>query len=543
MGVIKRWCLDVVLYWGLVAASVQVAQAGAQTLIAPAVSEGNYTVTVPDTCSSCLYIWLEERTDTSSWQQVGGSTYTVAGKPPGTYYYRAGYYFWVDPTIFSVATSYGPEARVVVSSTVPGVDSLTTQLNYTYETRVGDANADGRLDLFVDRTSGGVSGNGTIESVLLLLGSTGRFSTQVPSAAQAAAARAWPLAGVGLALGDYNADGFVDVLLKGVGAAVAASGVPSQIVYAPGQLLTTAPRGVRAVDAALKRFAIDAHDYVADTAYFQKNAPYVTVYVTYYYYYCDGQQYYDYGYGYGSYCMLVPYTVPFVTQDYSGFSSEALEAWSQEAAIQRGEITPAQGVDAIKGAFERVIGVPIGGRDLSGVRAEDANLDATRRRGLELFLSLFGIFDANADELNRESKRHDGVVYITGRRILGFLPMHTALEYNGSTISAFDNDGGWPGTGLLVSQVNWASDVSGLMMTLGTVSWPLGAPYYWQQLLTADSRYDDDLPYMAIPSPTGSAYNSNGYVHGIVKATAGTPSFDLNSLVGGSKPVPATAFY
>jgi hypothetical protein len=70
----------------------------------------------------------------------------------------------------------------------------------------------------------------------------------------------------------------------------------------------------------------------------------------------------------------------------------------------------------------------------------------------------------------------------------------------------------------------------------------LGAPLYWTRLLAADARYRDNIDYDAIPSVGSAGYNSNGYVHGIVRATAGVPSIDLSQFVGGEKPVPPQAF-
>jgi hypothetical protein len=131
---------------------------------------------------------------------------------------------------------------------------------------------------------------------------------------------------------------------------------------------------------------------------------------------------------------------------------------------------------------------------------------------------------------------------VTGRRVLGFLPLHTALEYGGSTLSAFDSNSSLLGDGLLVSQPNWPSDHPTLTMTLGTVSSTLGPALYWAQLRAADANYDDDLPYDAVPSIGDAGYNSNGYSHGVVRATAGVPSIDLNRFVGGEKPVPPHVF-
>jgi hypothetical protein len=233
-----------------------------------------------------------------------------------------------------------------------------------------------------------------------------------------------------------------------------------------------------------------------------------------------------------------------VVPDYSVFDQNALKAWTEETAIQENRTSQAQGVENIGRAFEAAIGAPIGGRNLDGIAVEQGSLDGTRRRGLELFLAILGISDANAQELTpaRESGRRSDVVYVTGRRILGFLPFHTALEYGGQTISAYDSNSSFLDDGTLVSQVNWPSDHPSMMMTMGTVASPVGSALYWTRLIAADARYRDNLVYDAVPTLGDAGYNSNGYVNGIVRATGGTPSIDLTRFVGGEKPVPPQMF-
>jgi hypothetical protein len=453
--------------------------------------------------------------------------------------------YYMDPRYFYTAVGYSNETRVTVANNIPAIDSLDNQLRYRYETRYGDGNGDGRLDLFVSRIAGGVAGNGALENVLLLQNGSGGFSSLVPSAAQTATAQSWPAAAVQVVLRDFNVDGFADVLLKGVAGALGVGGALNQIVYAPGRLLTQLPLGVRSVDSALKQFAANTRDYLADSTYFTRTAPQVVVYLPFLYQSCG----LGYSSGYSDYpgqtgCDWYSYYYAVSVGDYSIFNSNSLAAWTQETAIQENRVTPAQGIDAIKRSFESVLGVQIGGRNLDGIAGEQGTLDEPRRRGLELFMAVLGIFEANAQELTppREVGRRSDTVYVTGRRILGFLAFHTALEYGGTTISAYDNDASFVNDGTLVSQVNWPSDNPAFMMTMGTVSSTLGPALYWTRLLGADARYRDNLAYDVVPAIGDAGYNSNGYVHGIVRATAGVPSIDLNWFVGGEKPVPPSAF-
>lgn len=536
----RSWVPVIIVAAGLRAAP---AQATVPAPVAPATSAGNYTVSYAH-CSTCALDWLEERAGSGAWKVVGTGSVTFAGKTAGTYYYRVGYEWSVTEPITYDWSEYSAETRVVVGTNLPPLDPLETQLTYRYETRIGDANGDGRTDIFLNRTAGGQAGNGAIGSVLLLQRAGGKFATRVPSTAQSSAAKKWPRAGITVKLRDFNVDGFADVLLKGVGAAVGTSSAASQIVYAPARPSSPQPLGLRAVDSDLKRFAAESREYFADSGYFVSNAPLQTVPYVVVSYRCDlwgpSEDLYS------PTCDWFVYSTVLVVPDYSVFTEEALSAWQHETWIEGGEETIDEGQDAIKGAYEGALGVPIGGRDLSGILGERGSVDEPRyRRGLELFLAVFGIFDANADELEpkREAARKRDVVYITGRKILGFLPRHTALEYAGSTLSAHDSDDSWLGDGRLVSQLNWPNDNPALMMTLGTVSSSLSGALYWARLVAADTAYDDRLPYDAIPSVGHGGYNSNGYTHGLMLATAGTPSIDMRHFVGGERPVPASEFH
>jgi hypothetical protein len=82
------------------------------------------------------------------------------------------------------------------------------------------------------------------------------------------------------------------------------------------------------------------------------------------------------------------------------------------------------------------------------------------------------------------------------------------------------------------------------MQTIGVVAPPANtaASVYWGVLLAADSNYDDDLPYHYNPSAP-SSYNSNGYTHGIINATAGTLTVPIPSgYIGWNDVVPPSAF-
>jgi hypothetical protein len=510
---------------------------------APATSSsGSYTVSYAP-CSNCAH-WLEEKAgDGGAWSYAGQSSVSFTGKAAGKYYYRVAYlqYYAVSGYPLPGDTTYGPQVSVVVGETAPKADTLEQQLTYRYQVRRGDLNADGRMDLFVERTAGGTAGNGALEAVFLLQQSSGRFLAQVPTAAQRTAARNWPAASAQLILRDVNADGYVDIVLQGVAGAVGASGAMNQIVYSPAKALSQAPLGVRAVDASLKTFARNVHSYLADPDYFVNTAPTQVVTVTYWDIWCT------YGYDYGDYtasvplCYWTPYTVTTVVQDFSGFDQKAVSIWADESSIYANGQTRTKGLDSIEATVEQVLTVPVGGWDLSGRSGEAGSLDERDyRRGFELFVSLLGVGVAEA----QEPPRRANTVYVTGRRIVGWLPfMHTALEYNRSTVSAYDSDSRTLGNGVLVSEKNWVGDLPHLMMTLGTAARTSTTPSaYWSVILAADTRYRDNLPYSPTPRAGQGRYNSNGYVHGILRATGGSASVDMNRFTGGNVPVPSSAF-
>jgi hypothetical protein len=542
MRIQKYWLRPLVAFGVVLASLMYGAPAAAvNPPSAPPSSSGTYTVT--HAACSCMSDWLEERVEGGAWSYVGTRSVTFTNKAPGNYYYRVGNWI-LDPysSYFYGWTEYSVEVRVTVGSGSIVIAPLQTQLTFRYEARYGDGNGDGRTDILVNRTGGGMSGDGTIETVLLLQGAGAQFTSSVPSSSLASVAKTWPAAPVQVVLQDFNVDGFADVLLKGVANVV--GGAANQIVYAPARTYAYQPRGVRAVDAGLKKFTANALDYFADSSYFANNAPTVVYYYEFAYQYCIPDYSYEW-YGSMSCYWIVTY-YPYAVQDYSVFDSRAVGTWTTESAIQNGSVARAQGVSTIKQSYEGVLGVSIGGRDFSGMIGEQGSFDdPTYRWGLEAFLAVLGIATANADELEpkRNLARRPDTVYITGRRVLGFLPIHTALEYAGSTLSAFDSDASTFGNGVLVSRPNAPADHPSMMMTLGTVSSTLGAPVYWTRLVTADASYDDNLPYSPVPSAASSAYNSNGFTHGLVRATAGSPSINLNSYVGGEKPVPGSAFF
>lgn len=176
--------------------------------------------------------------------------------------------------------------------------------------------------------------------------------------------------------------------------------------------------------------------------------------------------------------------------------------------------------------------------------------DPDIRRALEVFWAILGIGRANAQEVETDqappqTARSFDVVYITGHPVWHILPTHTALEYTSISVAQTTISAGpypTPVIGpFLRSDINRPTDR--FNMTLGTVSDPGNpiAALYFAELIEADSDYDDQLLYHAW-NPGGSMYNSNGYTNGLIIATGGVPSINMNQFIGASHPVPASEF-
>jgi hypothetical protein len=463
---------------------------------------------------------------------------------------------YTDPYYFSVGydVDYSTDVTVNVSAVQPTVDPLLTQRSYQYQTRVGDIDYDGRKDLFVQRVGGGVAGDGVLDNVLVLETSTpGRYVLVPPSAVQAAAASAWPLSSAHVAVEDINVDGFVDVVLKGVAGALSVPGARDLIVFSPGQIGSSTPKGMRLVDDGLERFIGNTLDYMVDRTFFESHVAWTYVFYMYYWSSCGGA----YGYaddpafaGYGTGCFGIYQVVAGYYPDYSQFASAAVSIASTADEIADGQISASAGIDEIDRAAESVFDVQIGGWGMEQVLGSTGeHTDPNVRRALEVFWAILGAARAEAAEIPTveappQVPRQFDVVYLTGHHLFGVGPIHTALEYTSAVRATTVISAGPKGIAPnLVSDLNRPSDLAPLNMTLGTVSDP-GNPVaasYFLELLAADANYDDDLPYSAVPLLPG-VYNSNSYVGGIMNATGGVPTIDMNAFVGGGRAVPISEF-
>lgn len=289
-------------------------------------------------------------------------------RPEGEYVYIGidfyltssdGWYYWEPIPSDETLT-------IVSSGPTPSQALMSTQLQYTYAVRYGDINADGRTDLYLNRTSGGTAGDGAVVKLILTQLANQKFSAIVPNASQVTTASSWPSAAVTVQLEDFNLDGFVDVLLRGVGSLL--SGVNDQIVFAPGKLFAGAPQAVTAIGTEVQSFIADFDRWSRNPDYFDQNAPIIQVPVYSYQYWCYAWSYPgydDYGGYYDYQCFLYPVLVGYTPyRDYSVFDQSVVAMTGAFTTVSSGDLTP-QVVPGTAAAtlfhdvFRRVFGVDV----------------------------------------------------------------------------------------------------------------------------------------------------------------------------------------
>jgi hypothetical protein len=158
---------------------------------------------------------------------------------------------------------------------------------------------------------------------------------------------------------------------------------------------------------------------------------------------------------------------------------------------------------------------------------------------------------------NSNSNRIRGVVYVTGHPVdgSGGESWHAALEFTfpdgkTETLSAGPSSGWFVfGQGSLVSDVNRPTDSPEKNKTIAFVISPgcsLSGEDYWQLLRAVDSKYDDAADYDLYPGwlPWNNGWNSNSYVSGLIQATNGSLSreVDPSQFDGFDVPLPPSWF-
>lgn len=97
----------------------------------------------------------------------------------------------------------------------------------------------------------------------------GVYTVDDVTAGEQAQMRSWPEIAAEAVQGDFNADGYIDLLLAGVESAIVGS--LDQIIFAP-KASTSLPLAATAIDATVDSFAMEFDRWLEDPAYFLSNA-------------------------------------------------------------------------------------------------------------------------------------------------------------------------------------------------------------------------------------------------------------------------------
>lgn len=158
-----------------------------------------------------------------------------------------------------------------------------------YEVRYGDFDSDGlQDDLYVRQKPKIVILHGEIatpivippdvDEFVLTQDANGDMNVQSSlSSSQRSMALQWPEASIEIVLSDFNIDGVIDILLKGVGNVI--TGAFDQIVFASSQP-NAPPMVVTTVDDDFRQFYEEINSWMANPNYFEDNAPTITQPVT-----------------------------------------------------------------------------------------------------------------------------------------------------------------------------------------------------------------------------------------------------------------------
>ena len=238
----------------------------------PTTSE-NYTVSGAYTGTrSYIYFTLYE---TNPWGDVTPFrhasvpfTQAIANRLDGTYTYRLeGCYlkqYQNYPEAEEICEIVGDTLSVTVDG--PDPDSVGAQLGYTFQARVNSTSPATATMLFIDRTSA-ATGGGVFQDIVLRK-SGNAFELVEPGSVAGTSPGSWSTTtAVDLVLNDINLDGFVDVLVRGLGSAI--TGAVDQIVYAPGRT-GGSPTILTAVGSSLKNFLFEVGSWTQNPMFFQQ---------------------------------------------------------------------------------------------------------------------------------------------------------------------------------------------------------------------------------------------------------------------------------
>ncbi len=153
-----------------------------------------------------------------------------------------------------------------------------------YKAYSGDLNSDGYIDIYIRQEPQLVLIHGDIITPIVLLPDVNEFVLQQNTDQtfsivsnltnpQRNAVSQWQEAAIDLVIGDLNADGFLDLVLRDMGQI--APGVDNQIVFAS-TTTRSAPLYNRAIDTEYAEFFGQVFEWLKNPNYYDENAPIVT---------------------------------------------------------------------------------------------------------------------------------------------------------------------------------------------------------------------------------------------------------------------------
>ena len=182
--------------------------------------------------------------------------------------------------------SYVPASLIFCCILLFGISSasLADGFDNRYEVRYGDFNGDGQMDdLFVRQQPriilihGDVSTpiliRGDVEAFVLRHNGNGTFTLVTGlSSSQRTTFSGWPQADVVHTLGDLNADGVTDLVIKGISELPGLVGAADQIVFADPDNRKAPPVHLRAIDADFRQFFEDVYGNLRNRDYYFQTA-------------------------------------------------------------------------------------------------------------------------------------------------------------------------------------------------------------------------------------------------------------------------------
>lgn len=242
------------------------AQVNPDPPIAPATVSGDLTITWSTPAQANRSV-LQERQGTT-WTTVSATNSNgsiTLSRVPGVYFYRvrAIYFTGTGPRGRGRTVLFSSEISVtVLSENPPEVDEIEVQIGYDFQFSSGDINADGRQDIYIERTSGDLD-NGVLSEAIIVRQANGSYARFLPTAAQLTSAQNWVGIEVAFEVGDFNMDEVADLTLAGL-----PSNARQHLVVSSGEYFDRNALAVIEMTDAIEQFYGDLAGSITDAGHF-----------------------------------------------------------------------------------------------------------------------------------------------------------------------------------------------------------------------------------------------------------------------------------